>query len=134
MCYNEPEDLNNDTEATAILNQLLEMPAIWDAVNSYQNFIPSVTPGFEQGVDGNSMFANMDMNLDQNFGVYGQDFSQYNDVQFNMLVNEIQTPPTEAQESASSMVHVKTEEELWGRDSQEQSALTRPLCPLEKSS
>ncbi len=112
MCYNEPEDLNNDTEATAILNQLLEMPAIWDAVNSYQNFIPSVTPSFEQGVDGNSMFANVDMNLDQNFGVYGQDFSQYNDVQFNMLVNEIQTPPTEAQESASGMVHVKTEEEL----------------------
>ncbi|XP_074498226.1 transcription factor RelB isoform X2 [Sebastes fasciatus] len=106
MCFNEPQDSNNATDATAILNQLLEMPALWDMINS------SMPSGFEQGSDASSTFANMDTNFNQNFGSYNPDFSQYSDLQFNMLVNESQTPQSEAQDSPSNMVQVKTEEEL----------------------
>ena len=109
MCYNEPQDSDNGTDATAILNQLLEMPALWDMISD-----PSFTSpaGFEQGPD--PAFANMDMNSNQNFGLYAQDFSHYNysDLQFNMLVNENQTLQPEAQDNSSNMVQVKTEEEL----------------------
>ncbi|XP_037630840.1 transcription factor RelB isoform X1 [Sebastes umbrosus] len=106
MCFNEPQDSNNATDATAILNQLLEMPSLWEMIDS------SMPSGFEQGSDASSTFANVDMNFNQNFGLYNPDFSQYSDLQFNMLVNESQTPQSEAQDSPSNMVQVKTEEEL----------------------
>ncbi|XP_044059975.1 transcription factor RelB isoform X5 [Siniperca chuatsi] len=105
MCY-EPQDSSNGNDATAILNQLLEMPALWEMIE------PSMLSGFEQGPNANSTFANTDMNFNQNFGSYAQDFSHYSDLQFNMLVNESQTPQSEVQEGPSDMVQVKTEEEL----------------------
>lgn len=76
------------------------------------SFTPTMPSGFEQGPDANSTLVNMDMNFNQNAGTYTQDFSHYNDLQFNMLVNENHTPQSEAQDSPSSMVQVKTEEEL----------------------
>lgn len=112
MCYNEPQDSYNANDATAILNQLIEMPGLLDLMISDPSFTLPVPSGFEQGPDANPTFANMDMNLNQNFGSYLQDFSHYSDVQFNMLVNENQTPQSEAQDSSSNMVQVKTEEEL----------------------
>ncbi|XP_035536364.1 transcription factor RelB homolog isoform X2 [Morone saxatilis] len=105
--YNELPDSNNAADATAILlNQLLEMPELWEIISN-PTFPPPVPSGFEPGPDANSTFANMDMNFNQNFG-----FTQYNDLQFNMLVNENQTPLLEAQDSSSNMVQVKTEDEL----------------------
>ncbi|XP_068441173.1 transcription factor RelB isoform X2 [Clinocottus analis] len=108
MGYSEPQDSNNDTDATAILNQLLEMPVLWDMISdsSYTSSMPS---GFEPVTDAAATFANLDMNLNQNFVSYTQDFSHYSDLQFNMLVNEIQT---EGRDSPSNVVQVKTEEEL----------------------
>ncbi|XP_056297594.1 proto-oncogene c-Rel isoform X1 [Pseudoliparis swirei] len=109
--YNEPQDSSNGTDATAILNQLLEMPVLWDMISD-SSFTSSMPSSFEPGIDAGSTFANQDMNLNQNFGSYTQDFSHYSDLQFNMLVNEIQTPQSEGRDSPSGMVQVKTEDEL----------------------
>ena len=103
MCYNELQDSNNGTDTTAILNQLLEIPALWDMIPD-QGFNSSMPPGFEQGPEASFM----DMSVYQNFGSYNQDFSHNSDLQFNMLVNESQTP----QSPDTNMVQVKTEEEL----------------------
>ncbi|XP_030249133.1 transcription factor RelB isoform X2 [Sparus aurata] len=110
MCFNEPQDSNNGNEA-AIINQLLENPSFFEMLGD-PTFTLSMLSVFEQCPDPNSTFANMDMNFNQNFGSYHQDFSHYNDEQFNMLVTESQTVQTEAQDSLSNMVQVKTEEEL----------------------
>ncbi|KAK5868682.1 hypothetical protein PBY51_009675 [Eleginops maclovinus] len=110
MQYSEPQDSNTDTDATTIINHLLELPELQDMFAD-----PTFTmclPGFEPGLNANATFANMDMNSNQNFGTYTQDFSQYSDLQFSMLVNENQAPQSEAQDSPSNMVQVKTEEEL----------------------
>uniref|UniRef100_A0A3Q4BCI0 RHD domain-containing protein n=1 Tax=Mola mola TaxID=94237 RepID=A0A3Q4BCI0_MOLML len=100
-CYNEVLDScnNKDEVDSLILNHLLEVPGIWEMI-SEQNF-PS---GFEQGPDTGCTFGAVDMN--QNF----QDFSRYNDLQFNMLVSDNHSLQSEAQDS--SMVEVKKEEEL----------------------
>ncbi|TNN44430.1 Transcription factor RelB [Liparis tanakae] len=111
MGYNEPQDSNNGTDATAILNQLLEMPVLWDMISD-SSFSSSMPSSFEPGIDAGSAFANQDVNLNQNFGSYTQDFSHYSDLQFNMLVNEIQTPQAEGRDSPSGAVQVKTEDEL----------------------
>lgn len=110
MCYNEPQDPNMSTDD--LLNQLIEMPALWEMFSD-PNFTSSMPTGFELGADLNSSFANMDVNLNQNFGVYQPDFSHFSDVQFNRLVTENQTQPqSEPQDCPSNVVHVKTEEEL----------------------
>lgn len=127
MCYNEPPDSSTGIDP-ALLNQLLEMPAFLEMLDPH--LTSSMLSSFEQGADANSTFANtenMDMNYTQNFGSYTQDFSHYSDLQFNMLVNESQTPQSEAQDSSSNIVQVKTEEELWGRDSQDHVALLHTL-------
>ncbi|KAM9358998.1 proto-oncogene c-Rel [Symphorus nematophorus] len=111
MCYNEPPESNSGTDATAIFNQLLDMPEICAMIFN-SSFTSPMATGFEQGPDANSTFANMDLNFNQSFGVYPQDFSQYNDLQFSMLVNENQTTQSEAQDSSSIVVQVKTEEDL----------------------
>lgn len=111
VCYNGPQDLNNGPDATTIINQLIEMPALWEMMISDPTITATVTSSFEQGPDANAMLTNMDMNFNQNFGTYPQDFSHYNDLQFNMLVNEIQTPQLEAQDSTTDAVQVKIEEE-----------------------
>lgn len=102
-CYNELD--------SALLDQLIERSELW-AMISDPSFTLSMPPGFEQGPDNNSTSVNADMNFNQNIGSYTQDFSHYNDLQFNMLVNENQTLQSEAQDSPSSVVQVKIEEEL----------------------
>ncbi|XP_068601197.1 transcription factor RelB isoform X2 [Brachionichthys hirsutus] len=104
-CYSELQDSNGGPDATAILNQLLDMPSLWDMISD-PSFTSAVPSGFEQEPDVASVIGSVDMNLNnQVFGSYPQDFSHYNDLQFNMLVNENHPPPSEA-------VQVKTEEEL----------------------
>lgn len=110
--YGEPMDPNGSADEAAILNRLLEIPEIWEMI-SEQSFATPVAPGFGQGPDANASFLNMDLN--QNFGAYTQDFSHYSDLQFNMMVNENHGPlPPEAQDGLSGgggVVQVKTEEE-----------------------
>ncbi|XP_018557612.1 transcription factor RelB homolog isoform X2 [Lates calcarifer] len=106
-CYNVPQDSNS--EDTAILNQLLDNPALWEMIC---NPNLDLSCDLEELPDGNSTFANVDMNFNQNFSSYPQDFSQFNDLQFNMLVNENQTPQSEPQDSLSNVVQVKKEEAL----------------------
>lgn len=97
----------------AILNQLMEMPEVRDMLSDH-GVASSMSVGFDQVPDANATFANMDVNLNPSFWMYGQDVSQYNDLQFNQLVNESQTPQPEgvAQEGPAHAVQVKTEEEL----------------------
>lgn len=100
---------NSGTDEAAIINRLLEIPGIWEMFSD-QNLASPVPPGFEQGPDTNASFVNMDVN--QNFGAYTQDFAHYNDLQFNMLVNENHNPQPEAPDGLSGgAVQVKTEEE-----------------------
>lgn len=94
-----------------LLDQLMERSEVW-AMISDQSFNLSTPPGFEQGPNANSTSVANDMNFNQNIVSYTQDFSHYNDLQFNMLVNENQTLQSEAQDSPSSIVQVKIEEEL----------------------
>lgn len=107
----ETQDSNSSVEMTSLVNELLEMPALMKILSD-----PSLAlamPGsFDQLPDASSSFANIDMNFPQNFGSYPQDFTHYNDLQFNMLVNENQTPQSEAQDGPSDMAEVKTEKEL----------------------
>ncbi|XP_023260790.1 transcription factor RelB isoform X2 [Seriola lalandi dorsalis] len=108
-CYNVPQDTNSRTDETALLNHLLENPALWEAICDSNTDMPCE---FAEDPDGNSTFANMDMNFNHNFGSYTQDFSQFSDLQFSMLVNENQTPQSEPQDSLSNAVQVKKEETL----------------------
>lgn len=107
--YGELMDSNSNMDEAAILNRLLEIPRVWEMI-SEQSLATPVPLGFEQGLDPSASFVNMDTN--QNFGSYTQDFSHYNDLQFSMLVNENHTPQAEAPDGLSSaVVQVKTEEE-----------------------
>ncbi|XP_034460311.1 transcription factor RelB isoform X2 [Hippoglossus hippoglossus] len=99
-CYNAPQDSNNRTDEAALLSQLLEMPALWDMFD------------FEMEPDGSSTFTNMEVTFNQNIGSHTQDFSQYSDLQFNMLVNENQSLQSEPQDGLASEVQVKKEEAL----------------------
>ncbi|XP_073340460.1 proto-oncogene c-Rel isoform X1 [Pagrus major] len=110
MCFNEPQDSNNGNDV-AIINQLLENPSFFDMLGD-PSFTLSMLSVLEQCPDANPNFANMDMNFNQNFGSYPQDFAHYNEEQFSMLVTENQTLQSEAQDSLSNMVQVKTEEDL----------------------
>lgn len=101
--YTEPQDSNNVPDDSAIINHLLEIPGLWDMLVD-QDF--SMSSGYEQGLD-----TNFNQNFNQN---YNENFSNYSDWQFNMLVNENQTPQSEPQENTSNVVQVKTEETLWG--------------------
>lgn len=107
--YGELMDSSSSTDQAAIVDRLLEIPEIWEMI-SEQSLATPVPLGFEQGPDASASFINMDVN--QNFGTYAQDFSHYNDLQFNMLVNENHTPQSEAPDGLSGgVVQVKTEEE-----------------------
>lgn len=102
-CYMEQQCSNIASEDVTIINQLLEIPGFMDILSdpSFSSALPS---GFNQGPDASAVFTHMDMNT-----AYFQDFSHYNDLQFNMLVNESQTASSE---SSLPMVQVKTEDEL----------------------
>lgn len=97
--YSEAMDTNNTTDELSFLNQLFEIPALRDIINEWDASFPS-TAGFEQALD-----SNFNLNFNQNL-------AHYNDVQFNMLVNENQTPQSEPQENPGAVVHIKTEEAL----------------------
>ncbi|XP_072319804.1 transcription factor RelB [Eucyclogobius newberryi] len=105
-CYMEPQCSNMASEEASLINQLLEMPGFIDILSD-PSFSSSLPAGFDQGPDANATFTNLDMNS----GPYFQDFSHYNDLQFNMLVNENQTASSEM-DSSAPMVQVKTEDEL----------------------
>ncbi|XP_069004245.1 transcription factor RelB homolog isoform X1 [Embiotoca jacksoni] len=105
MCYYEAQDSNNTSED--VINQLLDVPELWNLFAD-PNF-PSMACGFDPNADANAAFPSTDMNFNPN--MYPQDFSQYSDLQFNMLVNENQNPQSEPQDGA---VQVKAEEELRG--------------------
>lgn len=100
MGYNEP--LDSDTDESALINQLIEIPEFWEFLSN-PSLNLSMPAGFTQGPE---------TNFNQNFDLYSQDFSRFNDVQFNRLVNENHTLQSEPQDSSFSMVQVKTEEEL----------------------
>ncbi|XP_026185958.1 transcription factor RelB isoform X2 [Mastacembelus armatus] len=108
MCY---EALDSNEEAVAVINQILDMPAFKEIFTGPTYTMP-MPSGIEQGPDTNCTFANTNVNFNQNFGLCTEDFSQFNDWQFNMLVNESQTLQSESQNSSSDMVQVKTEQEL----------------------
>lgn len=75
--FSETQDSKNANDDTMIINQLLEYPEILNVLND-----PSL-----------SMPNNIDLDVDMshlNFAVLPQDFSQYTELQFNMLVNENQ--------------------------------------------
>ncbi|XP_071368681.1 transcription factor RelB isoform X2 [Centroberyx affinis] len=119
ISYTAPQDsnlANQSYEATddlTLINQLLDIPS-FRAMLSDPNLASSMC--FDQGADGNSTipFGIMDVNFNPNFGPYAQDFSLYNDLQFNHLVNESHTQQPEPllQDGPSQVVQVKTEEEL----------------------
>lgn len=103
MTYSELQDSSNGNDET-IINQLLEMPALWEIISD-----PTFTTmAYENDPGATAAFPAMDTNV--NMGSYPQDFSHYNDLQFNMLVMENQTPQTEEQDASD--VQVKVEEEL----------------------
>ncbi|KAM7413119.1 hypothetical protein PAMA_020486 [Pampus argenteus] len=110
VCY-EPQVPDIGTDDINLINQLIESPVLWEMLND-QSFTSSIPAGFEPAADINTSFNNMDVNLNQNFGDYMQDFTHYSDLQFNMLVSENQTMQSEPQDSSSNAVQVKTEEEL----------------------
>uniref|UniRef100_A0A3B4AJM2 RHD domain-containing protein n=1 Tax=Periophthalmus magnuspinnatus TaxID=409849 RepID=A0A3B4AJM2_9GOBI len=99
-CYMEAQCPNMAPDEASLINQLMEMPGFMD-IFSDPSFSSSLPSGFDQGPEASTTFTNMDMNS----GPYFQDFSHYNDLQFNMLVNESQT-------ASSEMVQVKTEDEV----------------------
>ncbi|XP_017280210.1 transcription factor RelB isoform X2 [Kryptolebias marmoratus] len=85
-----------------LINQLLEIPEFLSVLSD-----PNLPCSL--GLDTNPAFLGTDMSVNANFGMYAPDVSQFNDIQFNMLVNENQNPQAEPQDS---MMQVKTEEEL----------------------
>lgn len=110
MPYCEAQDPSSETEE-ALINQLLDSSEFLRAISEPGFPFPSPSSsfcGFNQPTDATSVFGNM--NFSQNFGPYPQDFTHYNDLQFNMLVNENQNPPPEPLDG--SAVQVKMEEDL----------------------
>ena len=101
-CYNAPQDANNRTDEAALLSQLMEMP-LWDMLE-------------------------FQTDMEVNLGPYTQDFSQYSDLQFNMLVNENQGLQPEPQDGLANEVQVKKEEALWGGDHVASSMCSVPFC------
>ncbi|XP_022076688.2 transcription factor RelB isoform X2 [Acanthochromis polyacanthus] len=85
MCHSEPQDFNC-TDDAALINQLMEMPVFLQILN-----------------DANFTSTSTDMNFNLNFSSYPQDFSQYSDMQFNMLVCENHVPQSEQQDGMVSM-------------------------------
>ncbi|CAL9684014.1 unnamed protein product [Knipowitschia caucasica] len=106
VCYMEPQCSNMAPEESSLINQLLDMPGFMDILSD-PNFSASLPSGFDQGPDANATFTSLDMNS----GPYFQDFSHYNDLQFNMLVNESHTGSSDM-DSSAPLVQVKTEDEL----------------------
>ncbi|XP_077578217.1 transcription factor RelB isoform X2 [Stigmatopora nigra] len=89
MAYAGPTDIPMDGEEMDLLSQLLEMPGMMDVFSDPAN-------------ESNQT----------NLGPYAQDFSRYEDLRFNMLVNENWNTQAEPQAGPSDAVHVKIEDDL----------------------
>ncbi|XP_077467745.1 dorsal-related immunity factor Dif [Stigmatopora argus] len=89
MAYAGPPDIPMDGEEMDLLSQLLELPCLMDVFS-------------DPAGDGNQT----------NLGPYAQDFSRYEDLRFNMLVNENWNTQTEPQAGPSDAVQVKIEDDL----------------------
>lgn len=107
--YTETQNSSSMFDEAAILSQLLELPEISQALSDTQ-FFSAISCGFDPGLEAIS--ATVDLNFNQNFSTYPQDFAHFSDMQFNMLVNESQSSQAEAQDGT---VQVKMEEDLWRR-------------------
>ncbi|KAM9318123.1 transcription factor p65 isoform 2-T2 [Pholidichthys leucotaenia] len=107
MHYCEGQDATLPIDNTAIINELLESPVLCNFLSD-PNLLSTLSCGDLDFLSNtNTTFTNMDVN--PNLGMYQQDFSHFNDLQFSMLVNENQNTQPELQDD---MVQVKTEEEL----------------------
>ncbi|KAF6736875.1 Transcription factor RelB [Oryzias melastigma] len=104
--YTETQNSSSMFDEAAILSQLLELPEISQALSDTQ-FFSAISCGFDPGLEAIS--ATVDLNFNQNFSTYPQDFAHFSDMQFNMLVNESQSSQAEAQDGT---VQVKMEEDL----------------------
>lgn len=104
MRFCDTQDSNND----ALFSQILETPEIWNLLSEFSSNLPD---GFEPVPDVYPTIGTSDVNFNANLypNSYQQNFSQYSDMEFSMLVNESQIPQSEPQDP---MVLVKTEEEL----------------------
>ncbi|KAJ3591084.1 hypothetical protein NHX12_009031 [Muraenolepis orangiensis] len=106
MAYNEPQDMNMLGNYDVLLTQLLEMPTIQAMLSDPAlNTATLLEPGSTTGT-----YSHMDGIFNNSFSTYGQDFSQYNDMQFNHMVSESQ-PELHSQEPTPHKVQVKTEED-----------------------
>lgn len=103
---NQLEKLSQGMMEEILINQLLQIPEILSALSDPN--LPSTS-----GLDTSAIFGDMDASFSTNFGTYQQDISQFNDIQFNMLVNENQNQNHQA-EPQDSVLQVKMEEEQWG--------------------
>ncbi|XP_057694525.1 transcription factor RelB homolog isoform X2 [Corythoichthys intestinalis] len=99
IVYAEPTDIPIDSEEMDLLSQLLEMPGLMDMFSDPAAVVPDA---------GQASFGG----ANQNLGPYTQDFSRYEDLRFNMLVNENWNMQTEPQAGPSDSVHVKIEDDL----------------------
>lgn len=81
--------------------------------NDLLHFLTEQTSSTDIAADAN-LCPYPNMNFNANYGMCPQDFSQFNDIQFNILFNENQMAQSEQQDSN---IQVKTEEELWSRRS-----------------
>uniref|UniRef100_A0A3P9IXA9 V-rel avian reticuloendotheliosis viral oncogene homolog B n=1 Tax=Oryzias latipes TaxID=8090 RepID=A0A3P9IXA9_ORYLA len=104
--YSETQNSSSILDETTLINQLLDMPEISQALSD-PDFLSTLPCVFDPGLD--TISATMNQNFNPNFGPYPQDFAHFSDMQFNMLVNESQNSQVEAQDSS---VQVKMEEDL----------------------
>lgn len=110
ICYSDPQGSNMNVDDLT-LDPIFESPELWNFLSD-PSFNLSMTSGYDPGPEGGMVFPNLDMNLNQPAGLYTQDFTSYNDVQFNRMVSVKQNVPSEPQDGPVPMVQVKKEEEL----------------------
>ncbi|KAM3615679.1 uncharacterized protein V6R79_006170 [Siganus canaliculatus] len=97
----------DSVDMTTIFNQLSEIPALRELTTDVNlSWLMTAAP------DIPNTDINMDGNFNQNYESYPQDFTLSQDMQFTMLFNESQMEQLGAQDGSSSMLQVKTEEEL----------------------
>lgn len=122
MCCDAQQDFamsGEDMSSEDILNQIFDLPSFQEMLSD-SNL--NLGQGFEAVVAAAAaasapdpaaaaaIYANMDAGLGQNFDSYS--YAQYNDLQFNRLVNESQGLQAETQDGGGGGVQVKTENQL----------------------
>ncbi|XP_053728759.1 transcription factor RelB isoform X1 [Synchiropus splendidus] len=110
MCYSDHQGANMNVDELN-LDPILDSPELWNFLSDPSFNLP-MPSGYDQGPEGGMVFANLDMNLNQPAGSYTQDFTSFNDLQFNRMVSVKQSALSEAPDGPVPMVQVKKEEEL----------------------